>query len=57
MELVKDPTLKALLCAKERKGITFEQLGKELGHNEMWVAALFYGQAQVPLSSSCHHSH
>lgn len=34
-----------LLEAKRAKNLTFEQLGELLGCGEIWVAALFYGQA------------
>ncbi len=34
-----------LLAAKEEKGLTFEELGRQLGRDKVWVAALFYGQA------------
>jgi hypothetical protein len=36
-----------LLKAKEDKGLSFYNLGKLIGHSEMWMAALFYGQAQA----------
>ncbi|KAA1467130.1 cyanate hydratase [Dentipellis sp. KUC8613] len=36
-----------LLEAKARKGLTFEQLGKAIGKDEVWVAALLYGQAKA----------
>ncbi|KDR78736.1 hypothetical protein GALMADRAFT_137747 [Galerina marginata CBS 339.88] len=32
--------------AKAKKGLTFEQIAKELGKSEVWVAAGFYGQAK-----------
>lgn len=34
-----------LLAAKRAKGLTFEALEKILGRDEVWIAALFYGQA------------
>ena len=34
-----------LLEAKERKGLSFEEIAKELGRNPVWVASLFYRQA------------
>ncbi len=34
-----------LLAAKRAKGLTFEDLEKILGRDEVWIAALFYGQA------------
>lgn len=33
--------------AKAQKQLTFEQIAKELGRNEVAVAAIFYGQAQT----------
>jgi cyanate lyase len=36
-----------LFNAKKKKNITFEAIGKELGRDEVAVAALFYGQAQA----------
>ncbi|KAI9671507.1 MAG: Cyanate hydratase [Caeruleum heppii] len=38
---------KLLFEAKKAKGITFEALGKELGRDEVAVAAIFYGQCQA----------
>lgn len=34
-----------LLAAKRAKGLSFEDLEKVLGRDEVWIAALFYGQA------------
>jgi cyanate lyase len=36
---------KTLLAAKKAKGMTFADLEKVLGHDEVWIAALFYRQA------------
>lgn len=36
-----------LFEAKAKKHLTFEQIAKELGRNEVAVAAIFYGQAQT----------
>jgi cyanate lyase len=36
---------KVLLAEKKAKGITFADLEKVLGHDEVWIAALFYRQA------------
>jgi len=36
-----------LFTAKEKKGLTFAQIGDALGRNEVAVAALFYGQAKA----------
>ena len=30
-------------------GLTFEELGKIIGKDELWVAAAFYGQARITL--------
>jgi cyanate lyase len=38
---------KELLEAKRARGITFAELGNLLGRDEVWVAALFYGQAKA----------
>ncbi|CAN1208643.1 cyanase [Tumidithrix helvetica PCC 7403] len=34
-----------LLAAKKAKGLSFADLEKVLGRDEVWIAALFYGQA------------
>lgn len=36
-----------LLSAKKAKGMTFQDLGKILGRNPMWVAALIFQQASA----------
>jgi len=36
-----------LLAAKQATHMTFADIGKELGHDECWVAALFYHQAKA----------
>src|SRR5215470_19675473 len=36
-----------LLAAKKAKGLSFAELGKMIGHDEVWVAALLYGQARA----------
>jgi cyanate lyase len=36
-----------LLAAKKRKGLNFADLEKTVGRDEVWVAALFYRQAQA----------
>jgi cyanate lyase len=38
---------RALLAAKKRKGLTFQDLEKALGRDEVWIASLFYGQASA----------
>ncbi|CAG8438424.1 14014_t:CDS:2 [Ambispora leptoticha] len=35
-----------LFEAKVERGITFAQLGEKIGRDEVWVAAVFYGQAK-----------
>ena len=36
-----------LLKAKEGKKLTFAAIGKGIGRSEIWVSALFYGQARA----------
>jgi cyanate lyase len=36
-----------LLSAKKRKGLSFSDLGKTVGRDEIWIAALFYRQAMA----------
>jgi cyanate lyase len=36
-----------LFSAKKSKGKSFADLGKIIGRDEVWVAALFYGQARA----------
>ena len=36
-----------LLRAKKQKGLTFADLEQVLGRDEVWIAALFYGQASA----------
>ncbi len=43
---VSDVTEK-LLSAKKQKGLSFADLEKIAGHDEVWIAALFYGQARA----------
>ncbi|GAB5587083.1 Cyanate hydratase [Umbelopsis nana] len=40
------PLSKRLFEAKRQKKLSFEQIGKKMGRDEVWVAALFYGQAK-----------
>lgn len=37
---------KELFDAKARKGLSFAEIGKAIGKDEIWTAALFYGQAK-----------
>ena len=39
------PLTAMLLAAKQRLGLSFAALGERLGADEVWVAALLYGQA------------
>ena len=36
-----------LLAAKKRKRLSYADLEKVVGHDEVWIAALFYGQARA----------
>lgn len=36
----------ALFQAKARRGLTFDQIAKAIGKDEVWLAAAFYGQAR-----------
>jgi cyanate lyase len=38
---------KQLLEAKRAKGLSFAELGKIIGRDQVWVAALLYGQARA----------
>jgi cyanate lyase len=40
-------TTKELLDAKRATGLTFAELGEVIGRDEVWVAALIYGQAKA----------
>ncbi|KAI0784564.1 Cyanase [Abortiporus biennis] len=41
------PICKQLFEAKAAKGLTFDQIGKAIGKDEVWVASAFYGQARL----------
>lgn len=41
------PISVALFEAKARKGLTFDEVAKAIGRDEVWVAAAFYGQAKL----------
>ena len=41
-------TTRTLLAAKKAAGYSFEDLGKAMGRDEVWVAALLYRQASAP---------
>ena len=36
-----------LFAAKKQKGLSFADLEKSVGRDEVWIAALFYGQAMA----------
>jgi cyanate lyase len=38
-----------LLAAKKAKGLSFGDLERLLGHDEVWIASLFYGQNSASL--------
>ncbi|NOY39013.1 MAG: cyanase [Nitrospirae bacterium] len=38
---------KKLLAAKKEKGLSFSSLGKVVGRDEVWIAAVFYHQASA----------
>jgi cyanate lyase len=40
-------TTEILLNAKEEKKLSFAEIGKGIGRSELWVSALFYGQARA----------
>lgn len=40
-------TTRKLLAAKKAKGLSFSDLGKAIGRDEVWVAALLYRQASA----------
>ena len=41
-----------LLAAKSTEGLSFADLGKLIGRDEVWVAALFYGQASASIDKA-----
>ena len=45
-------TTELLLKAKEDKKLTFAEIGKGIGRSEVWVAALFYGQARATVAEA-----
>ena len=44
-----------LLQAKREKNLSFADIGQQLKRDEVWVAALVYGQASVSDESECQH--
>ncbi len=43
-----EETTRILLAAKRAAGLSFADLGEAIGRDEVWVAALLYGQASAP---------
>ena len=41
-----------LLAAKQKKGMSFPDLGKTIGRDEVWIAALFYRQASASMDEA-----
>jgi cyanate lyase len=41
-----------LLSAKQAQGLSFTDLEKVLGRDEVWIAALFYGQASATVTEA-----
>lgn len=46
------PLTPTLLAAKQRLGLSFAALGELLGADEVWVAALLYGQATASVEQA-----
>ncbi len=42
-----------LMAAKKAKGMSFADIGKNLDHDECWVASLFYRQARATDEETC----
>src|SRR5690554_5485746 len=40
--------LEILQEARKEKGLSYEELGKKIGHDQMWVASALQGQQHVP---------
>ncbi|KAF5327712.1 hypothetical protein D9619_004672 [Psilocybe cf. subviscida] len=40
------PIISAFFEAKARKGLSFDAIAKQIGKDEVWLAAAFYGQAK-----------
>jgi len=47
MELELQEITKTLLAAKKANGLSFADLEKVVGRNELWIAAVFYRQAST----------
>lgn len=48
----KEEATAAILEAKKAKGLTFEQLAAEIGHDKVWTTAAVMGQASVPAEAA-----
>jgi cyanate lyase len=40
------PIISAFFEAKARKGLSFDAIAKQIGKDEVWLAAAFYGQVR-----------
>lgn len=40
------PIISAFFEAKARKGLTFDDIAKQIGKDEIWLASAFYGQVR-----------
>lgn len=45
--MTRDDITSLLVSAKKQKGLSFSDLEECLGRNEVWIAALLYGQARA----------
>jgi cyanate lyase len=53
MTLVELPAItEELLALKQERGVTFADLEKALGRDEVWIAAVFYRQASASLEEA-----
>jgi cyanate lyase len=43
---------KKLLAAKKEKGLSFGDLERLLGHDEVWIASIFYGQNSISIEEA-----
>jgi hypothetical protein len=43
----------ALFEAKARKGLSFDDIAKAVGRDEVWLAAAFYGQVREIIAILC----
>ena len=50
--LAMSPINAELFAAKQAKGLTFADLEQALGRDEVWIAALFYGQASASIEEA-----